>query len=517
MADQQLDAFDGEAEEERLWEALSSFKKVVHDLVEMTGLSTNVLADTYGFGKGKVATWQNAKREGPNIPPLRFVEVLIKEAQERANLQDGAAAVFLAQYGELLELYCSRAKPHNVHHRMLADFQNTLLIRKLNNATNAALEQIAALTEELETLRDDRDGERERRIALQRQIDSLGSQNQNRAAEKRTALAKRDQVRAALAPYEHDQLPVPVGEQPGAEQGGSHENHPHEPVVVLPGPPTSDRGTKRWGLALALIAAGALVAVLAVVGLAVYAVIQLLPGDHSGPDDAAGTSPAPAPAASAGGSAGRPGDTTSAGTPATPPVAGGGSARGGSSSSGGGAGGSSGNGTPGGSSGSAPGDASGGNATGGKTTGGSGDGGGSGGSNASSGSGGASGATSPKPPPSSGHFQLRDVGYGKCLAVSFSGAVFATCADSPATNWTAKAGSGGSYKLYNESAGQCLTVYFNQMRLADCGSGADQSWRTGTSSTVVNLSSSMCLDESSGWPVLASCEPSKSTQHWARD
>lgn len=498
MADQ-LDVFDGDAEQERLWEALNSFKKRVRKLVEMTGLSTNVLADTYGFGKGKVATWQNAKREAPNLPPLRFVEVLIKEAQERANLQDGAAAAFLHQYGELLKLYCSRAKPHNVHHRMLADYQNTLLIRTLNNATNAALEQIAALTEELETLRDDRDGEREQRIALQQQINSLGSLNQNRAAKKRTALAERDQARAALAPYEHDQLPVPVRGQPDPEQDGSYENRPREPVVVPPGPPPPDRGDKRWGPVLALITAGVLVTVFAAVGLAVYAVIQILPGDQEAPGDTAGSSPVPPPAASAGGSARPSGDTTSAGTSTTPPAAGGGPAHSGSPSTGS---------TTRGSSGNAPGDAPGGKTTGGKTTGGPGNGGGSGG---------ASGTTSPKPPPPSGHFQLRDVGYGKCLARSFGSVAFATCADSPATNWTAKAGPGGSYQLYNESADQCLSANFGQLFMADCSSGADQSWRTGTSSTVVNLSSSTCLDEKSGWPILASCEPSKSTQHWARD
>ncbi|MGW3168376.1 hypothetical protein ACWC9Q_37670 [Streptomyces sp. NPDC001142] len=66
------------------------------------------------------------------------------------------AAVFLRQYGELLQLYSTRAKSH--HRQMLTDYQNTLLIRELNSATNAALEQIAALTEELETLRDDTGG-----------------------------------------------------------------------------------------------------------------------------------------------------------------------------------------------------------------------------------------------------------------------------------------------------------------------------------------------------------------------
>ncbi|WP_335940995.1 ricin-type beta-trefoil lectin domain protein [Streptomyces sp. PTD5-9] len=524
MADQRLlDVFDGDGEEERLWEALSSFKKTVRGLVEKTGLSTNVLADMHGFGKGKVATWQNPKREGPNIPPLRFVEVLIKEAQERANLQDGPAAVFLHQYGELLKLYCARANPHNVHRQMLLDYENTLLIRELNNATNAALERIAALTEELETLREDRDGERRRRITLQQQIDSLNSQNQDRGAKRKAALAQRDQIRADLTTYENDQQLEKW--QPGTDQGGSHTHHPHEPAPPLPPPP--NRGTRRRGLVPALVAAGVLV-----VSLAVYAGTQL----HGDPD--------------AKGTAGS--DTPSAGTSATLAAAGGGPAHGGNSSSGDSSGGnatggnasggnatggnaSGGNATGGNASGgnasggnATGGNASGGNATGGNATGGNATGGDAtggnatggkttGGSGGSGGSGGTSGATSPKPPAPSGYFRLRDVGYSQCLTSSYLNVVFATCTDSPVTNWTAKAGSGGSYTLYNESAGQCLTVNVNVLYLADCGSKTGQNWRTGTSSTLVNLYSSMCLDESSSWPVLASCEPSKSTQHWAKE
>ncbi|WP_385625597.1 ricin-type beta-trefoil lectin domain protein (plasmid) [Streptomyces sp. P8-A8] len=496
MADQRLDVVDGEDEEERLWEALSSFKKVVHDLVEKTGLSTNTLADKYGFGKGKVTTWQNPKREAPNIPPLRFVEVLIKEAQKHADLQDVVAAAFLHQYGELLELYCAKKDSHNVHHRMLAEYQNTLLIRELNDAKSAALEQMAGLTEELETLREDRDAERRRRIALQQQIDTLRSQNQSRAVEKNAAIAQRDTIRAGLAEYEND--PKSEARPPRVEQAGSHENHPHGPPTPLP---PSGRGTKRRGLVLlvlALIPAGVLV-----VFLAVYIGTQLR-GDHSGPKDTAGTNPAPNPAASADGSTGRPSNTPSAKTSATPPVTGGGPEHGGNSSSGGGTGGSSGNDTTGGSSG---------DASGGKTTGGSGDAGGSRGNNGSTG---ASGGTPATPPAPSGRFQLKDVGYGECLAVGYS-VVFDPCADSPTTNWTAKAGPDGSYQLYNESAGQCLSVSYNQLSMADCGSKGGQSWRTGTSSTVVNLSSSLCLEERSGWPVMGSCEPSKSTQHWAKE
>ncbi|WP_424862799.1 ricin-type beta-trefoil lectin domain protein [Streptomyces sp. MMS24-I29] len=511
MADQRLlDVFDGDGEEERLWEALSGFKKTVRGLVEETGLSTNALADMHNFGKGKVATWQTPKREGPNIPPLRFVEVLIKEAQERANLQDGPAAVFLHQYGELLKLYCTRANPHNVHRQMLLDYQNTLLIRELNDATNAALEKTAALTEELQTLREDRDEERRRRITLQQQIDSLNTQNQDRAAKKKTALTQRDQIRADLTAYENDQQLEK--RQPATDQGGSHTHHPHEPTPPLPPPPV--RGTKRRRLVLALFAAGALVVSLAV---AVYAGTQL----HSDPD-AKGTSDTSRP----------PSDTPSAGTSATLPTAGGEPEHGGDSSGGNATGGnatggnatggnatggnaSGGNATGGNASGgnasggnATGGDATGGNATGGKTTGGSG---------GSGGSGGTSGATSPKPPAPSGYFRLRDVGYGQCLATTAVDIAFATCTDSPATNWTAKAGPGGSYMPYNEFAGKCLGLNFNALGMAECSSKTGQNWRTGTNSTIVNLYNSQCLDETVSLPYMESCEPSKTTQHWAKD
>ncbi|MGW3168109.1 trypsin-like peptidase domain-containing protein [Streptomyces sp. NPDC001142] len=276
---------------------------------------------------------------------------------------------------------------------------------------------------------------------------------------------------------------------------------PHVRPATPPG-----RGAKRRGLVLALVAAGVLV-----VSLAVYAGAQL----HGGPDDAKGTSGS---------------GTPSAGTSATLPAAGGGPAHDANSSGGNATGGNAtggdatgGNATGGDATGgnATGGDATGGNATGGNATGGNATGGnatgGSGDAGGSGGSGGTSGATSPKPPAPSSHFRLRNVGYGKCLAVTVGGVVFATCADSPATNWTAKVGSGGSYMLYNESAGECLTVNANMLSLAECGSKTGQYWRTGTNSTFVNLYSSQCLGESATWPYLVSCEPSKSNQHWAKE
>lgn len=270
MADQQFDVFDRDEEDAKLYEALGRFKDLVRGLVGLTGLSVNQLADMYGFGKGKVSTWQTARPEQPNIPPLRFIEVLTKEAQERGNLQDGAAAAFLREYGVLLELYCARANPHDIHRKMLADYRSTLLIREMNAATNRALAELEGLNAELETLRGDRDEERLRRIALQQKIDSLRRENESRAREKNTALARRDQIRADLSTYEYGQHLVVS--QPAADQGDSHGYHPRATAPVPSAPPSSGRGATPRGPVSCLIAAGAL----AVVALAAYGAIHLI-------------------------------------------------------------------------------------------------------------------------------------------------------------------------------------------------------------------------------------------------
>ncbi|MFF1677084.1 RICIN domain-containing protein [Streptomyces sp. NPDC058256] len=109
--------------------------------------------------------------------------------------------------------------------------------------------------------------------------------------------------------------------------------------------------------------------------------------------------------------------------------------------------------------------------------------------------------------------------YGQCLvnAGENFGATFGNCTDSPASSWAYKTKSNGTYQLVNEHTGQCLTSYVGQLVMSDCGSATDQLWRTGSGGTVQSMSSSQCLDESSGWPVTATCESGKATQHWAKD
>ncbi|MFF4796257.1 hypothetical protein ACFY2M_42955 [Streptomyces sp. NPDC001276] len=234
MADQQLDVFDSDDEEERLFQALSAFKTMVRNLVERTGLSTNEFERMHNFGDGKVSTWATAKRTGPNIPPLRFVEDLAIEAQERGGLQDEAAVLFQQQYGELLKMYCARKVPHNTHRQMLAEYQDTMLIRELNTAMNAAHNTMVRIAAELETLREDRDGERQRRLALQQQLAALRAENDRWAADKHAALVRRDRVRAELAGYERGQQPD-VRHEPAVDLGGSHAHHLQTAPALAPG------------------------------------------------------------------------------------------------------------------------------------------------------------------------------------------------------------------------------------------------------------------------------------------
>ncbi|MFF3129844.1 RICIN domain-containing protein [Streptomyces sp. NPDC057908] len=501
MADQQLDVFGGEDEEERLWEALSSFKELVRGLVEMTGLSTNELADRHGFGKGKVSTWQNAKREQPNIPPLQFVEALIDQARERANLQDGAADVFLRQYGELLQLYCARANPHNVHRQMLIDYQNTLLIRELNNATNAALKQIVELTEELQTLRGDRDEERRHRIALEQQIASLKSQNQDRAAEKKTALAQLDQIRADLTAYKSDQQLEKW--KPGAEQGGSHTHHPHQPAFV-PLPPPPGRDTKRRRPALSLIAVGVVV-----VSLAVYVGTQLRgdQNDHKGtadgkPDQTSILKPPTDGSAS-------PGRSPNTSVTATPPqaaggssTAGGGSTGGGSSSNGGGGGADPTKGAAGGSS----------------------KGGSSGDSNKV--------PSSPATLSPGSVSRLKNAATHQCVSADDS--VYpsiGTCSSSDTYTWTLRRSDGDTFELVNRASGHCLAAPYSNdssavtTRCGDEYSGGYIHWRmettTAAGQTLKNTETNRCLEiDSTPYngvkALVTTCNSDEPQQLWTR-
>lgn len=234
MTDQRLPVLgdDGDADE-RAFRAMSTFKDKVRDLVKETGLSGNALGKKIGLPDGKVSLWSTPSRNQPNLPPLDFVEALLREAQERGNVQADAANAFVREYGELLALYCARKKPHSVHVAMLAEYKSTMVIREMTVAMNEVRRQESGFRAEMETLREDRDGERLRRQDLQSRLDGLSQEYSRLASERQAAVECRDRAQTDLAESRTAKAPVVARQSPGLgtqgqtgpEQASSHANH----------------------------------------------------------------------------------------------------------------------------------------------------------------------------------------------------------------------------------------------------------------------------------------------------
>ncbi|MFG2299173.1 hypothetical protein [Streptomyces sp. NPDC048603] len=304
MTDQRLSLPDDDDDaDERAFRAMSAFKENVRGLVQETGLSGNALGKKLGYPDGKVSLWSTASPYQAHLPRIDFVEALVREAQERGNVQAAAADAFVREYGDVLQLYCARRKPHSVHVAMLAEYRFTVAIREMTAAMNEVRSQEVSLRAELEALRDDRNGQRARRQALQRQLEELSRQHARLATDRQAAVARRDQAQADLAVYEAGQeVEVHVGPearmqgQHGLEQGSSYANHPLLPTPS--GAPVS-RQLRRTARAAALVASGV------VLSLAGYGAFALLGGESK--DDAKGgqavgptpgASPVPVPQAS---------------------------------------------------------------------------------------------------------------------------------------------------------------------------------------------------------------------------
>jgi hypothetical protein len=98
----------------------------------------------------------------------------------------------------------------------------------------------------------------------------------------------------------------------------------------------------------------------------------------------------------------------------------------------------------------------------------------------------------------------------------YGGPLLGACSDSPASSWADKSLSGGGFQVVNEHTGQCLSVSADNVVAVTCDQSTQQSWRTGSGSTLQSLYNSHCLDESSGWPVTATCVAGTTSQRWTR-
>lgn len=289
MTDQRLPLLgdDGDADE-RAFLAMSAFKDKVREFVKETGLSGNALGKKLGLPDGKVSLWSNPSRDQAHLPRLDFVEALLREAQERGNVRDGAAEAFVREYGEMLQVYCARKKPHSMHVAMLAEYKFTMVIREMTASMNDVRSQELGVRAEMEALREDRNGQRERRQALQRQLEELSQEHARLATDRQTAVVRRDQAQTDLAVYEtaKDLVVAPKGGglgaqgQTGPEQASSHANHPATPAL-----PEAEADPMVY-VARRVKRAGALVAPGVVLCLAAYGAFALFGGD--GKDDAKG-------------------------------------------------------------------------------------------------------------------------------------------------------------------------------------------------------------------------------------
>jgi eukaryotic-like serine/threonine-protein kinase len=142
---------------------------------------------------------------------------------------------------------------------------------------------------------------------------------------------------------------------------------------------------------------------------------------------------------------------------------------------------------------------------------------GSGGGSGSGSSSSTSGGTSTKAPTSGGYYRIKNAADGQCLVMAdYGGPLLGACSDSPASSWADKSLSGGGFQVVNEHTGQCLSVSADNVVAVTCDQSTQQSWRTGSGSTLQSLYNSHCLDESSGWPVTATCVAGTTSQRWTR-
>lgn len=139
------------------------------------------------------------------------------------------------------------------------------------------------------------------------------------------------------------------------------------------------------------------------------------------------------------------------------------------------------------------------------------------GSGGSGGSRGTSGGSSTTAPASTGYYGIKNASDGQCLVMAdYGGPLLGTCSDGPASSWAYKSASGSTFHVVNEHTGQCLSVSAYNVVAADCDQSTQQTWRTGSGSTLQNMYNSRCLDESSGWPVTSTCVSGTTSQRWTR-
>ncbi|MFF3680234.1 hypothetical protein ACFYYS_40460 [Streptomyces sp. NPDC002120] len=135
------------------------FARLVREMFEQTGMSTNAFEQEYQFGDGMVSKVQTNKQ----VPSFRFVEALVHEAETLAGITPEVAEHIYDSYGDMLERLAadpSAKRTSTTHARMLGDFKNRMAVRHLTAELAATLYELEGVSEQLGRYKADRDSGR---------------------------------------------------------------------------------------------------------------------------------------------------------------------------------------------------------------------------------------------------------------------------------------------------------------------------------------------------------------------
>ncbi|CAM5648999.1 hypothetical protein [Streptomyces griseomycini] len=213
---------DDDAHEKHL-----AFKEMLRDRFQMlrdSGLSQNQFATKYGYTSGRVSNTLRANADGTYFPRIKMFEELCRELAERCHVQDAALVVLRQRHRETLEALCAVDKPHHIHQTMLAELYHAEVVAELTAKVSSDQLALSHAIAERDTLREDRDDQRQRTHALSARIEQLQRDLNSAKAGKQQAILQRDRASAELDRFESHE--AAADRRSGAELGVSHGEHP---------------------------------------------------------------------------------------------------------------------------------------------------------------------------------------------------------------------------------------------------------------------------------------------------
>lgn len=297
MADQELSAVERADDASRKHSELKEWLSRYLGMLREAGLSQNQFAVKYGYGSSQVSNAHREKADGKYFPRAKMIDALCTELSERCDVQEGALAALRRLHREALEALCTVPNPHHTHVLMLTELHAAERIASIAYQVGSDQLRMTQLIEERDSLRQDRDDQRERARSLQVQIDELTRKLSALADEKRDCLSRRDGASAELDRLVPSDRSAPAGIH--VDLGVFHEEHPSispaVPVGQLPAGAHHTAVRVPAGLKAAGAAVAAVLLLFAGVGIAQMFGGENTPADTTNGKGATSASPSPKP------------------------------------------------------------------------------------------------------------------------------------------------------------------------------------------------------------------------------